>query len=87
MILLKINEIEEEILENEKLYEDKATDEKEYIRKQLKLLDELNIYHHKLEHSHLEICKSIVRWFKKKFNRRKQIQKNNPDKYGLHPKS
>jgi len=65
IILQKLTEIEEEILENEKLYEDKIINEKEYIRKQLKLLDELNLYQEKLENIHLPRFKNIVYWLRK----------------------
>jgi hypothetical protein len=65
IILQKLTEIEEEILENEKLYEDKIINEKEYIRKQLKLLDELNLYQEKLENIHLQRFKNIVYWLRK----------------------
>lgn len=75
VILHKLTQIEEEILENEKLYEEKSINEKEYIRKQLKLLDELNEHQHKLENSGSAIFKNIILWLKRKFIKRKQTQK------------
>jgi len=57
-------EIRKAHLENEKLYDDKAINFQEYIKKQFELLNELNKEIDRLENIHLYFFKNIINWFR-----------------------
>jgi len=65
---MTLKEIQKAQLENEKLYDDKLISSQEYLKKQIAIIEEIDIHLYKLERFDFGIFKNIKNWFRKKLN-------------------
>lgn len=71
---MTLKEIQEAELENERLYDSKLISNQEYIKKQIEIIEELDILLYKLEHFDFTIFKNIKDWFRKKLLKYRNIK-------------
>lgn len=64
---MTLKEIKEAQVENDELYDSKLINSQQYLKKQIEIIEELDILLYKLEHFDFTIFKNIKDWFRKKF--------------------